>query len=72
VVVLPGKRPFVTHRTGGLLGPRASLEALQGSDCDFSYRESNHVQFVSCLLYQVMAKGECRPSDGNLTLKNPN
>jgi hypothetical protein len=47
------------------LGLRASLEASQGSDCDFPYRESTHVHFVSCLLYQVMAKGERHPSDGN-------
>jgi hypothetical protein len=33
---------------------------------DFPYRESNHGQFVSCLLYQVMAKGECYPSECNL------
>ena len=47
------------------MGPRDSLEAFQGSECDFPHRESNHVQFVSCLLYQPMAKGKCHPSEGN-------
>jgi hypothetical protein len=51
---------------GSWMDPTAGLEAWEEGEIFCPYRESNHVQSLSWLLYQVMAKGDCHPLAGNL------